>query len=95
MGVVGNMSQLSFFAMINYLDRDSVIKFTGGTAIGGILLTLCRMIFVAIVGSDSTSSIPILIYFLIAIAVNLLDLVLNVKFARSNDYKKKILSFLP
>ena len=60
-GVSANLSQLSFFAMINYLSQDVVSKFTVGTAVSGLFITVIRMIILTIFGPDNTLITPIII----------------------------------
>lgn len=48
LGIGGNTSQLTFFAMINYLSQDVVSKFTVGTAVSGLLTTAIRATITAI-----------------------------------------------
>jgi hypothetical protein len=93
-GFGANLSQLTFFAMINYLSQDVVSKFTVGTAVSGLFMALLRAVITAGFGADNTSRIPIIIYFIIAISVNTFDLFMNVKFCRSTVYKAKIDHFL-
>lgn len=83
MGVGSNLSQLTFFAMINYLSHDVVSKFTVGTAVSGLLMTGLRIIIVAIGGSNNSHIVPIIIYFAIAIAFIIFDIFLNVLFFQS------------
>ena len=95
LGLGGNVSQLTYFAMINYLSREVVSKFTVGTAISGLFMIIVRSIILGIFGTDENESfIPILIYFAIAIGVNSLDIVMNLTFCRSKVYKHKIDKFL-
>lgn len=92
-GVGSNISQLTFFAMINYLSQDVVSKFTVGTALSGLLITTIRIIILAISGSNN-SIYPILIFFAIAIIVNTLDMFMNIAFCKSSVYKHNIDRFL-
>jgi len=80
--------------MINYLSQDVVSKFTVGTAISGLFITVVRMIILAIAGADNKTIYPIMIYFLIAIAFNTADMFLNIRFCKSEVYKNKIDKFL-
>jgi hypothetical protein len=93
-GVGANLTQLSFYAMINYLSQDVVSKFTIGTAVSGLFIAVVRAVLTAIFGSDNTSSTPTIIYFVIAIAFITFDLVLNYYFCKSSVYKHKIDYFL-
>ena len=89
-GVGGNLSQLSFFAMINYLSQNVVSKFTVGTAVSGLFMTGARAIITLIFGVEDKSSTPIIIYFVIALIFNIMDMFLNIYFCRSDVYKQKI-----
>ncbi len=93
-GVGANLTQLTFFAMINYLSQDVVSKFTIGTAVSGLFIAIVRAVLTAIFGSDNPSSVATIIYFVIAIAFITFDLVLNVYFCKSEVYKNKIDYFL-
>ena len=93
-GIGGNISQLTFFAMINYLSQNVVSKFTVGTAVSGLMITLIRLVITAIFGSSNASLAPIIIYFVIAIAFNTFNIFLNIYFCKSEVYKHKIDHFL-
>jgi hypothetical protein len=93
-GVCANLSQLSFFAMINYLSQEVVSKFTVGTACSGLFITFIRLIILAIFGADNSSTAPIIIYFVIALIFNSLDLWMNIWFCKSHVYRHKIDKFL-
>lgn len=93
-GVSANLSQLSFFAMINYLSQEVVSKFTVGTAGSGLFINVVRIIILAIFGPDKEAVLPIIIYFVIAIIFNSIDLWMNISFCRSHVYKHKIDKFL-
>lgn len=93
-GASANLSQLSFFAMINYLSQDVVSKFTVGTAVSGLFITVVRMVILAAFGSSNESIAPIVIYFIIAIIFNTMDLFINIRFCKSAVYKDKIDHFL-
>jgi hypothetical protein len=82
-GVGANLTQLTFYAMINYLSQDVVSKFTIGTAVSGLFIAVVRAVLTAIFGSDNTSSTPTIIYFVIAIGFITFDLVLNYYFCKS------------
>ena len=87
-GFGANLSQLSFFAMINYLSWEVVSKFTVGTAVSGLFMVLVRIIITLFFGTDDNSSfLPILIYFVIALSVNTADIFMNIKFCKSDVYK--------
>lgn len=87
LGVFSNVSQLTFFAMINYLSQEVVSKFTVGTAISGLFITFIRIIITASFGVGNDSVVPIIIYFLIGMAFNTLDLLMNIRFCKSDVYK--------
>ena len=69
-------------------------KFTVGTAISGLFITLIRIIILGIAGTNSTSIVPIVIYFAIALIFNTMDLFMNIQFCKSEVYKNKIEKFL-
>lgn len=92
-GIGSNLSQLTFFAMINYLSQNVVSKFTVGTAVSGLFMTGVRAIITLIFGVEDKSSTPIIIYFIIALVFNVMDMILNIYFCRSNIYKHKIEPF--
>ena len=50
-GIGANVSQLTFFAMINYLSQDVVSKFTVGTAVSGLFMIIVRIILTLIFGT--------------------------------------------
>lgn len=93
-GLGSNASQLTFFAMINYLSQDVVSKFTVGTALSGMFITGIRAIILAIAGAGNESIYPIIIYFVLAILFNTFDLFLNRHFCTSPVYYEKIDLFL-
>ena len=81
--------------MINFLDWKVISKFNVGAAVSGVFMVIVRMILVLIFGSgEKTSSIPSMIYFIIAITVNTIDIFMNVYFCRSDVYKEKIEPFV-
>ena len=58
-------------------------------------MVIVRMILVLIFGSaEKTSAIPSMIYFIIAITVNTVDIFMNVSFCYSDVYKTKIEPFI-
>lgn len=93
-GVGSNSSALSFFAMINYLSESVVSKFTVGTAVSGLVITIIRVVITAIFGSDNKTSTPIVIYIAIAMAINTADIILNIYFCKSDVYEQKIHSHI-
>lgn len=80
--------------MINYLSQEVVSKFTVGTAVSGLFITVVRMIVLAIFGPDNTLVTPIIIYFAMALAFNTFDLFMNIAFCKSEVYKHKIDKFI-
>jgi len=93
-GLGGMLSQLTFYAMINYLSSNIVSKFTIGTAFSGLVIVFFRIILTLIFGTNSISSIPIVLYFALAIIFNTVDMVLNIYFCKSDVYMSKIDFFL-
>jgi hypothetical protein len=83
-GAGGNLAQLSFFAIINYLSSNIVSLFTIGTALSMMLTGVIRVVILTFMGSNSSNIIAIIIYFAIGMAFNLLDLFLNIKFFMSS-----------
>jgi equilibrative nucleoside transporter 1/2/3 len=61
-GAAGNITQLSFFAIINYLSANIVSIFTVGTALSMMLTTVVRIIILAIMGPESDNLGAIIIY---------------------------------
>jgi len=51
LGLSANMSQLTFFAMINYFSEKVVSWFTVGTAVSGLFVTTLRLIILGIAGA--------------------------------------------
>lgn len=92
-GISSNIVQLSYFAMINFVPEKAISAFTLGTAFSGLSLTILRMIITAIGGTKPLFG-PIFIYFLIACVVQMVDLVLNNKFCRSQYFIEKISPFI-
>ncbi len=85
-GLGANSSSLTFFGMINYLSESVVSKFTVGTAVSGLIITLIRVVITAIYGSDNKTSTPIIIYFVNALTINTADIFLNIYFCKSDVY---------
>ncbi len=67
-----------------------VSRFTIGTALSGLSVTLLRVIIVAIAGSERSNKTPIIIYFAIAVVYNFVDMFLNIRFFGSDVYRDKI-----
>jgi hypothetical protein len=89
-GLGGNMSQLSFFAMINYLGEDTVSTYTIGSAVSGLSLTVIRMLNVSFMGSSEADVWPIVIFMVIAIIFNFFCLYMNRNFTSSQIYEDQI-----
>ena len=87
-GIFNNIAQLSFFALINFMSLDIVNIFNQGTAVSGLTMILLRIIILAIKGPDSNNFGSILIYMIITILVNTFDIILNIKFFRSDSYNE-------
>ena len=83
LGVGSNLYQLTFFAEINYLSESCVARFTIGTALSGLSITILRMIIISIAGTDDSLTFPIILYFIIAILFNFFTLFSNLTFFRS------------
>lgn len=94
LGIGSNLYQLTFFAEINYLTESVVSKFTIGTALSGLFITVLRMIIVAIAGTNDELTFPIILYFIIAILFNVFTLFSNLTFFRSREYKTRIVPYL-
>ena len=60
----------------------------------GLVITFFRLIVIAIFGPDSKSSVPIIIYFVVAIVYSTFIIIVNAAFCRSKDYKCKVAKFL-
>lgn len=88
MGAFANISQLSFFGMINYFGDQTVSRYTIGTAAGGLFITLLRCLIVSILGTREDNVAPIIIYISIALAFNFYDCYLNIKLFKSAIYNE-------
>lgn len=93
-GISGILSQLTFYAMINYLSKNIVSKFTMGTAFSGLVIVFFRIILTLTFGTNSDSNVPIVLYFAIAIIFNTVDMVVNIFFCKSEVYISKIECFI-
>lgn len=93
-GIGSNTSQLTFFAMINYLSQNIVSKYTVGTAVSGLLTTIIRAIITAINGSGSKNNTSEIVFIGIAVIINTVNIFINIYFCRSSVYKHKIDHFL-
>jgi hypothetical protein len=82
-GVSGNIVQLSYFALINYVSDKIISRFIIGTAISGFGLTVIRMFILAVSGTKIKSILQIILYFAIAIALLLFDILVNTLFCKS------------
>ncbi len=85
-GMSSNTFQLTILSMVNYLSRSVVSKYTIGTALSGLSVNILRVIILSIAGANNKSVIPIVIYFATAMAFNLTDLLLNIRFIKSAFY---------
>lgn len=90
LGIFGNITQLSFFAMINYLSAGTVSSFNIGTALSMLLTALTRIVILSIAGADSSNLSAIIIYFGIGLLVNFVDIYFNYRFFSGQTYEKKI-----
>lgn len=93
-GIGSNINEVVMYAMINYLSADVVSKYTVGTAVSGLFITAIRAIVLAVGGDDKSAMIPTIIYFCIAIGVNMCVTIMNVFFCRSEVYRDRIDAFL-
>jgi hypothetical protein len=93
-GIGANINEVVMYAMINYLSAEVVSKYTVGTAVSGLFITTIRAVILAVAGSDNTSYMPAVIYFSLAIAVNIFVIFMNVYFCRSRVYRDKIDAFM-
>lgn len=88
LGFSANMTQLSFFAMINYFGKETVSKFVIGTAASGLLIMLIRAAVTGIFGAEDQGNIaPIAIYIGITIVFNIFDIYLNFRLFQTKDYQ--------
>ena len=93
LGIGGNVNEITIYAMINYLSSEVVSTYTVGTAISGLFITTIRVVILAIT-EDSSSSIPTIIYFALAIFFNILAIFMNIYFCSSEVYRDKIEAFM-
>lgn len=93
-GIGGNINEVVMYAMINYLSAEVVSKYTVGTAVSGLFITSIRVIILAVAGSDNSAYLPTIIYFVIAIGVNIMVIFMNIAFCRSDVYRDKIDAFM-
>ena len=86
-GFASNITQLSFFAIINYLSLDIVTIFNQGMAASGLVTILIRILILLIGGVAKANDFNfIVIYMVLTISVNTLDIILNIKFFVSRTY---------
>jgi hypothetical protein len=90
LGSFSNFTQLSFFAMINYLSAGTISNYNVGTAVSMVLTSLTRIIILSIVGSASDNLGAIIIYFAIGLLINCVDIYLNWRFFNSEVFESKI-----
>lgn len=93
LGIGSNVNEITIYAMINYLSSDVVSIYTVGTAISGLFITIIRVIILAIT-EDSSSSVPTVIYFALAIFFNIFAIMMNIYFCNSEVYRDKIEAFM-
>jgi hypothetical protein len=86
-GLGGNLAQLSFYAIINYLSSEVVAVFTVGSAVSMLIISSIRMVVLFTMGSASSNVTAIAVYFGVSLALSSLDLALNIKFFKSAVYK--------
>lgn len=89
-GAFGNTTQLSFFAMINYLSAGTISNFNIGTALSMVLTSLTRIVILGIFGNDSSNITAIIVYFAIGVSINFSDIYLNWLFFKSETFERKI-----
>lgn len=89
-GVGSNLTQLSFFAILNYLSVSIVSTFNVGTSASMLFVSVLRIIILAIMGNNPANLTAIIIYFVVALTVNFIDLFLNIRFFLSKDYKERV-----
>lgn len=82
LGISSNAVQLSYFAMINFTPTKVISRFTIGTALSGLLLTILRMLITAVAGI-APHVLPICLYFSLACGCHISDLLLNNHFCKS------------
>jgi len=82
-GLGMNLSQLTFYAMINYLSENIVSKFTIGTSLSGLFFAFFRVISTLAYGANSDSNVPIMLYFAFSIVFNTVDMIINTRFCSS------------
>lgn len=91
-GIFSNFAQLSFFGMINYFGGETVSRYTIGTAASGLMLIIIRAIITAAFqsGNDSSSVIPVIIYYALSVVFNFFDLTLNLRLFKTQNYQERI-----
>jgi len=50
-GISGNFIQLGFLVLINFLSKNCVARYTLGTGVGGLFVTIIKMIMTGIFGT--------------------------------------------
>lgn len=93
-GIGTNTTQLTYFAMINYLSQEVVSKYTVGTAVSGLLMTAARAIITGIKGSGEKDNSAQLVLIGFTVALLTFNIFLNIYFCRTSVYKHKIDHFL-
>lgn len=89
-GVAGNLTQLSFFAIINYMSEEIVGLFTLGASLGGLVIAFVRAAVLVCMGSRSGNVLAIMVYFAVGLLGNIFDLWLNLRFFSSPSYFKRV-----
>jgi hypothetical protein len=82
-GVNCVVTQFSFYSLINFLSRSVVTCMNIGTATSALTTTIIRMIVLSFKGSESSDIQAIIIYFVLTLTLNILDVILNIKFFSS------------
>lgn len=93
-GIGSNINEVTQYAMINYLSAEVVSKYTVGTAVSGLFITTIRAVILAVTGSENNGYVPAVIYFAVAIGVNICAIAMNIYFCKSEVYRDKIDAFL-
>lgn len=90
-GFASNITQLSCYALINFMTFDIVSLFNQGMAVSGLVMIFIRMMILGVRGAaDSNNFSSIIIYMVLTILVNTLDIFLNIKFFASDYYKDDV-----
>ena len=82
-GVNCTMAQLCFYGMINYLSGTVITMVMVGSSVSSLVTSSIRIMVIAIKGSNSGNMQAILIYFVLTLTLNIIDIILNNKFFAS------------